>query len=150
MAHWKFSDSIYGQNINLFVGPKTEHDEFVRKFDPNYRVGREKVPLGNCYFDGTLEPPLLTMWLRPDFRTSSIRDQSTLAHECFHAVNYTLDYRGFTLSDSSEEAYAYYLSWLYEECMTRIKGTKCRQAPAESPSTEPCSNVASASSTPQT
>lgn len=144
---WKIKDPIYGQNIDLFVGPKAEHDEFVRQFDPNYNINREKLPLGNCYFDSTIDPPLLTIWLRPDFRTSSIENQATLAHECFHAANYTLEHRGFRLSDTSEEAYAYYLSWLYEECMKRIKETKCRQAQPASKSMAQCSNESNSTTT---
>lgn len=144
MAHWKFSDHIYGQNIHLFVGPKDEHDAFVRRFDPNYKISTRE-PHGNCYCDDTLSPPLLTIWVPERFNVSSIADQATLGHECVHAMNYALGIRGLIMNDTSDEAYAYYHSWLYEECMNRLSRRskrKCNQGQLGSPSTAQCSNDA--------
>lgn len=38
-----------------------------------------------------------------------------LVHECFHAVHWNLQNKGMTLTDSSEEVYAYLLEFLVRE-----------------------------------
>ncbi len=45
---------------------------------------------------------------------------SVLAHECFHAAEFTLRERGMTLTDSSDEAYAYYIAWMFRNCYRRM------------------------------
>jgi hypothetical protein len=45
------------------------------------------------------------------------RDYNTLVHELFHATDFILDYRGLTLVDGSDEAYAYLIGYLMEKTM---------------------------------
>lgn len=47
-----------------------------------------------------------------DFKTINARD---IAHEAFHAVTFILGTIGMTLSEDSDEAYAYFLGFLVEE-----------------------------------
>lgn len=46
---------------------------------------------------------------------------SLIAHECFHATRYILEYVGITLEESSEEAFAYLLGYLVEEVDKLVK-----------------------------
>jgi hypothetical protein len=49
----------------------------------------------------------------------------TLAHECMHLTSQMLRKRGIPLSDDSEEAYAYYLQWLFNVCgLAAVKSKK--------------------------
>lgn len=45
----------------------------------------------------------------------------TLAHEAFHAVKHIMDQVGVTLSDNSEEAFAYLISFFVDEWMDSKK-----------------------------
>lgn len=47
--------------------------------------------------------------------------QGVIAHECFHATAYILDYVGINLAGESEEAYSYLLGYLVEEVNKLIK-----------------------------
>lgn len=44
-----------------------------------------------------------------------------MAHECMHAVHHTMQAIGIVLSDDSEEAYAYFFGWLFNEIISFIK-----------------------------
>lgn len=43
-----------------------------------------------------------------------------LAHECLHAVNWSLSNKGFELTYESEEAYTYYLQFLLRVIINKI------------------------------
>lgn len=45
--------------------------------------------------------------------------ESTLVHECVHVAYRILSESGMELTDASEEAYAYFIEWLFNECLTR-------------------------------
>lgn len=47
-------------------------------------------------------------------------DYGTLVHEIFHAVDMTLRHRGITLSDDSDETYAYHLGYFTREFLNKI------------------------------
>lgn len=47
-------------------------------------------------------------------------DAATVAHEAFHGVAQVLLDRGMELGNDSEEAFAYYLTWLYREQHRRL------------------------------
>lgn len=49
---------------------------------------------------------------------------ATITHELSHAVHSALGYRGFKLTDDSQEAYAYYQGWLMEEILKRLEKRK--------------------------
>lgn len=53
--------------------------------------------------------------LYSDLKTPT--DYNTLVHELFHATDFILDYRGLTLVDGSDEAYAYLIGYLTEKIM---------------------------------
>lgn len=44
-------------------------------------------------------------------------DYNTLAHELLHATDFILDFRGLSLVDGSDEAYAYLIGYLMEKTM---------------------------------
>jgi len=50
-----------------------------------------------------------------------IKEYGLLAHEVMHLTHRVLDDLGFTLTDSSVEAYCYYFQVIYQECIVGIK-----------------------------
>jgi len=56
------------------------------------------------------------IWVKNDI------NYGLIAHECFHAVCWILSFRGFWLTDSSEEAYSYLLEYLFKQvCKFNLK-----------------------------
>jgi hypothetical protein len=49
-------------------------------------------------------------------RDNCVNWLGTLVHECMHVASRTLRERGSTLCDESEEAYTYYIQWLFNAC----------------------------------
>jgi hypothetical protein len=58
---------------------------------------------------------VVAFWLDP--RKAGL---PVLAHELFHAVADVLDSRGLILSDTTDEAYCYYMEWLMRESLRRL------------------------------
>lgn len=46
---------------------------------------------------------------------------SILVHECLHATHFFLDRRGLTMTDDTDEAYAYLLDSLTRRCLEVLK-----------------------------
>lgn len=63
----------------------------------------------------------LALWFPAWFSVKNPEHLSVLAHESFHAAEFVLRERGITLTDSSDEAYAYYIAWMFRECYARLK-----------------------------
>ena len=63
----------------------------------------------------------LALWFPAWWHVNDALYLSVLAHECFHAAEFVLRERGMTLTDASDEAYAYYIAWMFRECYRRLK-----------------------------
>lgn len=59
------------------------------------------------------------MRINNDIKTA--RGLATLAHETFHAVHFLMNDVGITLSDESDEAYAYLTGYIIREVTERMK-----------------------------
>lgn len=46
---------------------------------------------------------------------------SSLAHECLHHTSHVMRNAGIALSRKSEEAYCYYLGWIYRNCLEAMR-----------------------------
>lgn len=62
----------------------------------------------------------LVLWFPSWFSVKDATHLSVLAHESFHAAEVTLRERGMMLTDASDEAYAYYIAWMFRECYRRL------------------------------
>lgn len=60
---------------------------------------------------------ITSIWLNP---AASI---AIVAHEAFHATFYVMERAGVTLTDSSQEAFAYYLEWLMRGILACLDGS---------------------------
>lgn len=54
------------------------------------------------------------LWLK---KLEGVEDIGCLAHEIFHLVTYMLEYRGFKLTDESDEAYAHLTGYYMREIL---------------------------------
>lgn len=62
----------------------------------------------------------IVLWFPRWFSIKNGNHLSVMAHECFHAAEFLLRERGMVLTDSSDEAYAYYIAWMFRECYRRL------------------------------
>lgn len=118
---FSWSDALYDVSIVLLYG---EWAPALAWMDKTYgNVTEQDVGGGHG---------AKTMWMRRDkgvalvlwfprwFSTKDYTHLSVLAHESFHAAEFLLRERGMTLTDSSDEAYAYYIAWMFRECYKRL------------------------------
>ena len=49
---------------------------------------------------------------------------SHLVHECLHATNFTLGSRGVKVSAKDDEAQAYLIQWIFDNCFQSLKKIK--------------------------
>jgi hypothetical protein len=62
----------------------------------------------------------IAIWVPEWWTAKSSHHLSVLAHECFHAAEFVMRERGMTLTDASDEAYAYYIAWMFRNCHERL------------------------------
>jgi hypothetical protein len=62
----------------------------------------------------------IVVWM-PSFSTENDEDMVTLAHECFHVTEMILKSAGVTFIRGINEPYAYYLGWVFGECLKRLR-----------------------------
>lgn len=115
MKSWKFRDALYPMDYILLMSTPAEAERFLAK--EFGQPPRSEWYQGATLFVETATRRAVVLWFRPDTMTVS---PSTLAHECFHATSRTLRFMGLELDDGSEEAFAYHLTWLYEQVWTRL------------------------------
>lgn len=119
MAHW--TDAVYSISIVLMCGEwsaalawMNEQFEDVTEENTGAASGAKTVWIerdgGNA----------LVLWFPMSFKATDGDDLATLAHECFHAAEMVLRNRGLKLSDESDEAYAYYVGYVFRECHKRL------------------------------
>lgn len=109
------SGGTFPMEIDVLITPDTEAAaQYVRD-------NRLDSTITACDFDGAAgltfdfqdKPGLI--WL------SSIDDPAIINHELLHATINIMNYSGVSLSDSSEEAYAYELQYLTNQFYNKIK-----------------------------
>lgn len=109
----KFKDPIYRNTIYfIFDEPNSKIAGFVKKkADHDVKLNFENY----CAYlvAATINTFLLIVQdTKNDFN-------QTLLHECFHLTAQVMRACGVELTRESEEAYAYYMEWVFNECLTR-------------------------------
>lgn len=119
---WKWSDPLYGVTIVLLRGSGDHAIAWLNKTFGDVRDEEYGA------FQGAktvwIERPrgvAMVLWFPAWFAVTNDDHLSVLAHESFHAAEFVMRERGCTLTDSSDEAYAYYVSWTFRECLTRLR-----------------------------
>ena len=62
----------------------------------------------------------LTVWLPEWWSHKRSQDLGVLAHESMHGALYVLRNRHVEFSEGSEEAFTYYVTWLFRNCHERL------------------------------
>ncbi len=121
LRRWRWRDPIYGAGVVLLRGSGVAALHWLT------------ATFGSVTeFDGSPDMAGQTAWVErdgkrwvviwfPAFSAAKVEDLSMLAHESYHAADFVLSDRGLKPSDDSDEAYAYYLSWVFRECLKRLK-----------------------------
>lgn len=119
LKRWAWPDPLYDTSVFLLKGDGADALAWMDK------------TFGDCANVGTFTGAktlwierdkgcAIVLWFPPWFHTKDATYLSVLAHESFHAAEFVLRERGMTLTDASDEAYAYYIAWMFRECHKRL------------------------------
>ena len=115
---FKIIGTIYPFDIYVCWGKPIEYfkDEIENIFgDEAERILKLDYKLGKSIMTPSKKS---LMWLKTlDQTPESI---AILSHEAFHCANHILDTCGFTLSEDSDEAWAYYIHYIVETVLKEI------------------------------
>ncbi len=118
---WRFEDPVYDVRIAVLRGPwKKAFAWMDREFDgvTEDQVGGEsKAKCVHASYGGSDH---IVLWFHDYLRRGSVNHR-VIAHETFHAAMRILPARNVQPSqDGGEEAYAYWIGWLFEETRRRL------------------------------
>jgi hypothetical protein len=107
-------DPLYQQNYYFFyVKTSKEYADICkRRLNWDVESGKEEISGGFNVYRGKRNLRICCIW---GFTRRSI------IHEGFHAISYVLRDRGVDLTDSSDDAFAYALTFLTEEIFKNLK-----------------------------
>lgn len=114
MKTYNLSDPLYFLDLTLIIGGTDK--EVKDKIEKEY----PGADLSNCLDSSGYSVTLLKDGLRKEFLWVdrfdwSIKDQSSMAHEIFHLTSHVMSFAGCKFGDDSEEAYAYYYSYMFRK-----------------------------------
>jgi len=109
---------VYGVNVYHVCCTREEYD---LKIKDEFEM---QAPEKSSEIRGTFEiynkddVPIYVLWQHKDCSS----DLSILVHEVFHTAYGILQNKGLWLTDSSEEAYAYLIQYIFKEILKSKKG----------------------------
>src|SRR6185503_12966239 len=112
------TDSIYGADVQLLVGAKPCLTSWLTRH--GYPPDDEEASADGKTIE-LVHPTrgaVWIVWLPPDVALS------TIAHECVHLAAEVLRDRDVVLTRDSEEAYAYYVSSMFEQMRAALHPTR--------------------------
>lgn len=112
MRHWRhIFVPIYNENLYWI---QCSANYFVRKVRAEFGEMSDLSGTTNGKFEthNKQDTMIGCLWLPT---------KDVVAHEVFHSVCWIFDIRGITLTDASEECYAYLLSYICDEIFKEIK-----------------------------
>lgn len=119
MKRWAWSDHVYDSSVFLLRGSGEDAQAWIAKTFDEQHVGTWTG--AKTLWISHPKGCALVLWFPSWWDRKDGRHLSVLAHECFHAAEFVLRERGMTLTDASDEAYAYYIAWMFRECFKRLK-----------------------------
>lgn len=121
VAHWY--DDLYGMPYTLLKGDREAARRWIAKraryAEDSAAEGFEYAQAITWLLEHKNNTKTMVLWF-PKFDKQQPEDLSTLAHEAFHAVTLTMTAVGLPLDEPHDEAYAYYLAWVFRECYRRL------------------------------
>lgn len=117
---FKVEPKIYPYHIVFSIN---QTDDEVRKVMKKFKMDLDintyldyELRLGRCTQDRSGNIFIRLRYFPDEYA----RRMATLAHEIFHAVEFIMSRIGITLSDSSDEAFAYMISFITEEVYKKL------------------------------
>ena len=121
------NDPVFRIRITfIFDEPKDKALAFLKKWTGDDLSHMWHCSGFVCSSDGYKQEFYLVL---PDTQESNWLVTSILAHECLHITARVLRTMDVQLTESSEEAFTYYLTWLMEELTIIFNGHKKRAKP---------------------
>jgi hypothetical protein len=109
-------DRLYFVDIIVMVGDVNRYHKFMKKYIPNHEINDGMV--GECWNIKKGKKYYKTLWVK-DFKYTPDR-MNTLSHEILHLGINILTTREILITNNSEPL-AYYIGWLTEEILTKLK-----------------------------
>ncbi len=108
-------DRLYKKNFHLcYGGESKDFVEFLVKFHGEDILKELKLLQHAKGARLTIDGGFNYLWVQ---KTNKDEAMAVMIHELFHSVVYSLNNCGIPLKGSTEEAYAYYIEYIYEEIM---------------------------------
>jgi len=111
-----FIDEVYGIEYMIIITPVHSKFRRIMKEYLNITIEKDEVDCGG-QFHGLHQKKkgdLSVIWCR--------NKKATLVHELLHATSWAMRNRDLTLdSESSEEAWCYYIAYLYRTIKDKLK-----------------------------
>lgn len=119
LRRWQWVDPIYDMSVFLLRGPGEPARRWINRriTDEDYQG---TFAQGKMVFYSGPRGTALIIWLPSNWTPKTSACLATLAHECVHGAVAVLQHRGLKLSDESEEAFSYYVGWLFRGCHERL------------------------------
>lgn len=121
LRRWVWRDQLYDVTFVLLHGDEQQATHaLARMFGDDIRGNVGKFMGGKTIWIDTDRGSAVALWFPPWFNATDTMFLSVLAHECFHAAEFVMRARAMPLHDANDEAYAYYLAWVFREARGRL------------------------------
>jgi hypothetical protein len=121
-GRWLWFDFLYRVNIGFIVCEPENYFLEAGKILPREAVAHLRQFMNNAPPSGSGSctnlheedyGQVVLIWVRPEVNIG------VLAHEALHAASFVLRRKGLRFSSKSEEAFTYYMEWIFEEALKR-------------------------------
>ena len=110
-----FHDEIYGTNVYFTKCTRRVYEKMVADEFGEISPEKSKSVMATFEVYQLKNKPCHVVWL------SEGAGIDQLVHECLHLTHDVMQYRGLILTDQSDEAYAYFLQFIFREMKILVK-----------------------------
>lgn len=125
MRKYVVEDPIFGGEVILMEGTADDYRRTLRKTFKNVRKKAFDIDDADGASEGFYKKSgdfAAIVWVKN--WKNDINHQDTLNHETLHAMHFLFINRGIHYTMAHDEVAAYYHSWLYTECLKRLRKGK--------------------------
>lgn len=108
---------LYSRNIYWTICPREAYEKLIKNEFGEQAPKKSKSVTATYERYEKKEQNIGVIWLNLEWT------MDILAHECFHATHDILNEKGFWLTDSSEESYAYLIQFIMMKILKNVRNT---------------------------